>query len=618
MHGRFGAFSGSQIVARQLERDLARGEPPLQSSRRGQVESLLAFARQAFLHHLHQRLVVEPHQSGLALREDATGQQQIDLSVDVTAHDAGQKPGIEAAPQHGRGFGHLERLGLESAETALDRLAHRHGDARAPGGGARQRLGVEVPEPPLQLETALAGESLEDFGHEQRVARGLLVQLPGRLRILTGGAQHRAHHGFGLLQVERLQSHGGAPSPLHQLGQPRALVHGLHPVAGHEQAVGQLVAAHQVEQEFQAGGVGPLQVVHQQQAPTAGRQQARHPLEEVELLHRILAARRRIVGLREIGQQDAQSPPERRQLGRKLNAGRLPQHGDPVLVGQSFELVAIAPGHELVGGVVGQLLQQPGLAHSALARHQSQQGALLGRLHQVQQAVQLDFAAHELAGLQLGRFGTHEVLGQLPFEDAAPGVESLLGAVEAVGRILGEELHDELVELGGKPGKMGAGRRRIFHQDVMDGGHRIGGRERELAGQRLVEDDPEAVEVPARVHLAGGEELGRHVVGRPHHGAGLGELVTALQPAGESKVQQAWRAVLGIHQNVLGLEVAMHDAPAVQVGQRLEQPGHDLLEPLAISVDELADVLARDEVHRVVGLPLRNAAAVDSHQPGMA
>ena len=146
--------------------------------------------------------------------------------------------------------------------------------------------------------------------------------------------------------------------------------------------------------------------------------------------------------------------------------------------------------------------------------------------------------------------GLHEGHG------ARPPVLGLLG------QGLHEHPHQRLLDLVGRGERDGI--LHVLHQD-RDGG--VGG-EGHVAGEELVGDDAESVDVGPPVHLGARGLFGGHVLRGAADHAGLGELVGALQHLRDAEVGQVDALVL-VQQDVLGLHVAVHDALAVRVGQRL-------------------------------------------------
>ena len=142
-------------------------------------------------------------------------------------------------------------------------------------------------------------------------------------------------------------------------------------------------------------------------------------------------------------------------------------------------------------------------------------------------------------------------------------------------------------------------RHRLVHVAVE---HRHGGVglvERDLPGEQLPGDDAERVQVRRRSEVCAERLLGGHV-GRGadrgsrdgHHGAG-GRL--AVRP-GDAEVGDLHPAVHG-HQEVLGLEVAVHDPVPLAV----RQPRQDALEHSGdLRHREAADVLAQRAVGEVL------------------
>jgi hypothetical protein len=158
----------------------------------------------------------------------------------------------------------------------------------------------------------------------------------------------------------------------------------------------------------------------------------------------------------------------------------------------------------------------------------------------------------------------------------------------------------------------GKGGRRLT--DVLhEHGRRVVGRERRRAGEHLVGDDAEGVEVAAAIDIALAERLlGRHVGRRANRDAGDGDARTALRGAGDPEVGDEHAAAGALDEDVVGLDVTVHDTVRMRVGQgigdvpedppRLGEGGHWL------ASEALGETLALDQPHDEVGEP---AAFVD-------
>ena len=102
------------------------------------------------------------------------------------------------------------------------------------------------------------------------------------------------------------------------------------------------------------------------------------------------------------------------------------------------------------------------------------------------------------------------------------------------------------------------------------------GAERRRAGEHLVADDAERVDVAAAVELALADRLlGRHVRRRAHGDAGDGEPRVARGGARDAEVGDHGAARRAVEQDVVGLHVAMHDAARVRVRERVGHVGED-------------------------------------------
>ncbi len=135
-------------------------------------------------------------------------------------------------------------------------------------------------------------------------------------------------------------------------------------------------------------------------------------------------------------------------------------------------------------------------------------------------------------------------------------------------RILGQQLGDDRLERSRHIGdELVEGLRQIVHLLVGDADGVLAA-ERWLAGDHLVQHDPERVEVAARVGLGALRLLGREVRGGAHHRADLGEVVLArgVHRSGDAEVGHLHLAV-GPDQDVGRLDVAVHDTAGVGVAE---------------------------------------------------
>ena len=179
----------------------------------------------------------------------------------------------------------------------------------------------------------------------------------------------------------------------------------------------------------------------------------------------------------------------------------------------------------------------------------------------------------------------------------------LVGRLEAKRRILGERLEDDGVKRR-RDLRVDLRRRLRLLGDLLqrDRDRRVGFEGR-ATRERLVEHHPDRVEVRRRGHREPLRLLGREVLGRSEHRAGLRDLRRA--GAGDAEVRDPG-AALAVDEDVLRLQVAMDDPVLVRELRAGEDLADDLerladREPAADQVLERCalDVLHRDEVPTV-------------------
>ena len=154
-----------------------------------------------------------------------------------------------------------------------------------------------------------------------------------------------------------------------------------------------------------------------------------------------------------------------------------------------------------------------------------------------------------------------------PRADALQLGVHLLGRLEAVVRVLRERAEHDHVEVGRDVGPLQRRRPRrvgeMLHRDL----DRRLAAERRLAGEHLVEDDADRVEVGALVDGGAARLLGREVLRRPDDRAGLGHLAHAR--ARDAEVRDL-EAPVRVGHHVVRLDVPVDDALAVREAERRE------------------------------------------------
>nr|WP_246178830.1 hypothetical protein [Actinomadura decatromicini] len=140
------------------------------------------------------------------------------------------------------------------------------------------------------------------------------------------------------------------------------------------------------------------------------------------------------------------------------------------------------------------------------------------------------------------------------------------------------------------------------------------------SGQQRVEGASEGVQVGAGVGGASFVLLKRHVVRRAEHASRRGELARRLRGPGDPEVAD-FHAARGRHE-VGGLDVAVHDAPAVRVGERLGDRGTRLQHPhdgqaARAGGQNRGEVGAVEQLHHEVRVAVVLPDVVDDGDPPM-
>jgi hypothetical protein len=195
------------------------------------------------------------------------------------------------------------------------------------------------------------------------------------------------------------------------------------------------------------------------------------------------------------------------------------------------------------------------------------------------------------------------VVGQVAEHRAHLGQERA-GVERAGGGVAAGGAQDEVVD-GGRDARHDGARRRdvLVHVPVGDR-QRAVGLVRRRPGQQLPEHDAGGVDVGARVGAAVDDLLGGEVGDGAEQQAGGGGEGGGLDGAGQPEVGDLDPAVVG-DQQVLGLDVAVHQARGVRGGQRA-QDGLEQRERLrrgqgALLAQQRPDGAARHVLHDQVG-----------------
>lgn len=142
--------------------------------------------------------------------------------------------------------------------------------------------------------------------------------------------------------------------------------------------------------------------------------------------------------------------------------------------------------------------------------------------------------------------------------------------------------------------------------------HRRIASERRPAGEHLVKHAAGRIQVGAHVDVLAARLLGRQVLRGAHDTLRLGHCGGGIiERAGDAEVHDLHNALLGDH-DVAGLDIAVDDAHAVRIFERVEHADHHMLgvgdAQRAVRLDDVAQRLppahTHDQVRQVFGLPV--------------
>ena len=407
----------------------------------------------------------------------------------------------------------------EAIEPPADHLAH----------ALRDR---DLPPRLVLAEATLGRHQPHDLADEERVAPRLLADRDGELggrAIDAGGELDVAGDSVGVEAVQCDSTRGVDLGELAERCGKRVVAAELDVAVGaDDQQAGVGEPAGEEAQQQQRRLVGPVQIVEHDDQRAGARGAAEELGDGVEDPEaRLLGIHRRELAdvaeaLADLGHDPrhvrgagAELPAQPDRIGlADVLADRLRPW--PVRRG-AVALVAATPEHARSAhpGVGRELLGGPGLADPGIAG-QHQHPALAGErvLEQRAHLLELSLAPDEdAAGESLERvlvrgFGLPRPVGLgRRLERPARG----RGAGRPIVGRLGEQLEHHPVERRRDLGAMARGGDGVGAQVLADDRHRVLARERRFAGEQLVDQRPERVEVRARVRAAAERLLGRQV-----------------------------------------------------------------------------------------------------------
>ncbi len=217
------------------------------------------------------------------------------------------------------------------------------------------------------------------------------------------------------------------------------------------------------------------------------------------------------------------------------------------------------------------------------------------------------------------------LLGGGGLELAAQRLAELLAAGEALLGLLGEQLLDDEAQPLGAVGGAALDRLGLRLRDLEHQRGEPGTGEGGFARHHLVEHDAEREEIRAVIDGKPERLFGAHIAGRADHLADL----RAHQLAGigvadprDAEIEQLGGQPVVGEQDVRGLDVAVHDAARMRIGERV---GHlhaerqdALIGHAALRLEHLVERPAGDQLHRDIGDAIGLADVVDRRDIGMA
>ncbi len=209
---------------------------------------------------------------------------------------------------------------------------------------------------------------------------------------------------------------------------------------------------------------------------------------------------------------------------------------------------------------------------------------------------------------------------RLAVEPSAEVGREGIGAGVAMGRLLGHRLQADGLQILGDGIIEAARRARVLLADPRQQ-HLARPRERPRAGQELVEDGAQAVDVRAGVELRrlAPRLLGGHVGRRADHPAVEGERRLGAAALGQPEIGEI-DSVVAVDQDIRRLNVAVDDAQAVRVPQGLGQRGDPFdrsTKSRAADRQLVGEVAALDQGGDQVQLAISLAGIIDRDDVGM-